>query len=178
MSLKQTKRNYISELHDFGYTYKRIAKETGYSKDMVASIAIGRRKLPKSGTKRYEDLRNACRRATFAFGRDRGLTSKYATELRRKVPEEVKKFKGAVWKVKGSKLGMNECILHVVGDFYSYKAEAWAYDIKCYSAAHAKLELELMIAECESQGQSQLGGTDWRLVKIKSYKIIDVILEK
>jgi transcriptional regulator with XRE-family HTH domain len=167
-------RNYIKELHELGLTYKQIAKETGYSRDMVASISIGRRRIPKSSTKRYEAIRNAVRRATYAEARKRGLPSKAARKLRRELPEEIKKTSGKVWEVKETITGVKEYQLTIVGDFYSEKQKEYAYDIKCYSAAHTEVDFPTMISECEANGQAQLGGSDWKLVKIKSRVITEI----
>ena len=169
-----SKRNYIKELHDLGWSYRQIARETKLSLGGVHNIATGKAKLPKSTTERYERIRNVNRRATYAEARKRGLPSEVATKLRRELPKEVKKIAGKVWEVKETVTGVKEYQLTIVGDFYSEKQKAWAYDVKCYSAAHTEVDFPTMESECEANGQAQLGGSDWKLVKIKTRLITEI----
>jgi IS30 family transposase len=171
---KSQNRRYLNELHDFGYSERRIAKETGISKSSVHRILKGTQKPPKSDTKQYEVMRNACRRAAYTRGRERGLPSKLATLLRRKEPTEVMKVKSKVWEVKQPSFEQTVYQMALVGDFYNAKLKAWAYDVECYSYAHIEVNIALMVKECEAQGQAQLGGSDWVLITIKKQIITEI----
>jgi len=168
------RRNYIKELHELGLTYKQIAKETGYSKDMISSIAIGRRRLPKSDTKGYERIRNACRRATYAEARERGKESIIATKARRLRPEFVTKGIDKVWQPKKSTYPYNTYQLSLLGTFRNDKTQEIKEDIPCYSALHKVIDMPRMIDECEAFGQSQLGGSNWKMILHRNDKITQI----
>lgn len=168
------RRNYIKELKSLGYSYQRIASETGYSRDMISSIASGRRAMPKAGSDKYESIRNVSRRATYNEALDRGLPASVASDFRRKAPKEIKKFTGKHWKVESTITGTTEYQLAIIADFYSEKQQDYAYNLECYSNVYIKVRLALMLDECETFGRWKLGGSDWSIVKIHKQIITEI----
>src|SRR4030042_1174878 len=78
-------RNYISEIHQLGISYRSIASSLGISKSTAYrwSKAINKPTLP------YENIRNYYRRSSYRFMREAGYPSYVSSASRRQKPMEL-----------------------------------------------------------------------------------------
>ena len=174
-------RNYIRELNRLGYNLKDLATESGFSQAKLSRIKTGA--IPfTSKSADYEKIRNLSRRLSYREARKTGLTSKLAGASRRTYssPEAAIRYFETVKKVK-SKQDTTRWQCCIVGEFYNAK-EKLTKDQDGYSHAYptktAKSETGYtsMQEEAIADAIVTLGGTNWKLKRLKSVEWREYIL--
>jgi predicted transcriptional regulator len=166
-------RDYIGELRDLGYTWQRIADESGLSSRTLRRIQSGAAKL-QSGTARYETIRNTSRRLAYQSAKAAGVSTRKAGDLRRALPSPKPRDFGSVREVIYKKQAIQYQMRLLA--LFRHKVTKRKRVREGFSFVHSDIEddtKETMQQEAIMHVRGTAEDSNWELIKVIEREIIE-----
>lgn len=165
-------RNYIAELRALGYSAGKIAEETGISRSTIGRIERGQIRL-RSGSDRYDALRNATRRAGYRAAVDAGISPEGARARRRTISNpdlpvvEIQTLKRVKFRQPQTRWQ-----LRILAEFWNPDLDERRI-MEGYSRAYRKYNEGQQMKEAIDNARGRLHGTNWLLVRLIEHEVME-----
>ena len=168
-------RNYLAELKGRGYSFARLASETGVSSRQLSAFKSGKTKLTSS-LPAYEKIRNANRRLAYGEARSAGLSPERANISRRTMFDpRLKAIIRKSTRVVKAKAPTTRYQLRILGEFHNTKTKATRLQ-NGFSHAYIRIDNAVMEEEAVNDARFKLGGTNWELRRIIEREMTEFVL--
>jgi len=159
-------RDYITELKQYGLSLREIARETGIDHRRLSEISRGVKKIT-SKSPAYDKLRNLSRKIGYRIGKDAGLSSREASDVRRTIAKPTRRA-DTEQDVKNTRIGGNmvqyyvKALLQHTKTKRLAKAEGGSLG---YPTAKAP-PLHILYNQALNSCRQKLKETNWKLIHV------------